>query len=189
MIRTGHPTIGESRLRGNGRGKHTSSCSRQRTGRPSNRGTRRNERRDESHACTGPNWTILAAVQPDEDPPTPSVNAMSAGQTRPRGTAANSTPITSFFGVQQGNEVQPKITIAAMEFDKGAGKLGPVPNWFDRLVCRFSAHDWWALAYPPARRWECHRCGVIVEDAPTSTPDRRRVPRDRANKAGGQTRT
>jgi len=76
-----------------------------------------------------------------------------------------------------------------MEFDKGAGKLGPVPNWFDRLVCRLSSHDWWALAYPPARRWECHRCGVIVEDVPTSTPDRRRVPRDRANKAGGQTRT
>jgi hypothetical protein len=189
MIRTGHPTIGESRLRGNGRGNDTSSCSRQRPGRSSNGGTGRNEMRAESHDCTGPNWTIRTAGRPHADPPTPSVKAMSAGRTRPWGTAANSTPITSLFGVQQGNEVQPKITIAAMEFDKGAGKLGPVPNWFDQLVCRFSSHDWWALAYPPARRWECHRCGVIVEDAPTSTPDRRRVPRDRANKAGGPTRT
>ena len=40
-------------------------------------------------------------------------------------------------------------------------------RWAKRLVCRYSSHDWWALAYPPARRWECHRCGAIVEEAAT----------------------
>lgn len=33
-----------------------------------------------------------------------------------------------------------------------------------RLVCRLTVHDWWALGYPPARRWECHRCGCIREE-------------------------
>jgi hypothetical protein len=37
-------------------------------------------------------------------------------------------------------------------------------RWAKRLVCRYFSHDWWALAYPPARRWECHRCGAIVEE-------------------------
>ena len=63
-----------------------------------------------------------------------------------------------------------------------------VPNWFEKAVCRLSSHDWWALTYPPARRWECHRCGVIREEAATSLPERRKVPRDRADKAGGPSR-
>lgn len=32
-----------------------------------------------------------------------------------------------------------------------------------RWLCILTAHDWFALAYPPARRWECLRCGKIVE--------------------------
>ena len=35
-----------------------------------------------------------------------------------------------------------------------------------RQVCRLAGHDWWALAYPPCRRSECTRCGLIVEEAP-----------------------
>ena len=38
-------------------------------------------------------------------------------------------------------------------------------RWARQFVCRHAVHDWWALAYPPARRWECHRCGVIMEEA------------------------
>jgi hypothetical protein len=41
---------------------------------------------------------------------------------------------------------------------------GEMGRWPKRLVCRFFSHDWWALAYPPARRWECHRCGAMVEE-------------------------
>lgn len=37
------------------------------------------------------------------------------------------------------------------------------------LICRLIGHDVWALAYPPARRWECHRCHLIHEEAPTAT--------------------
>jgi hypothetical protein len=47
-----------------------------------------------------------------------------------------------------------------------------------RTVCNLVSHDMFALAYPPARRWECTRCGLIVEDAPTSKADRRRFPRE-----------
>jgi hypothetical protein len=65
----------------------------------------------------------------------------------------------------------------AMESSKGGGKLRGVSGVFNRLVCRYAAHDWWALAYPPARRWECRRCGRIIEEAPILTPDRRRQPR------------
>ena len=36
-----------------------------------------------------------------------------------------------------------------------------------RLLCILTAHDWHALAYPPARRWECARCHQIIEDQPT----------------------
>ena len=36
-----------------------------------------------------------------------------------------------------------------------------------RLMCILTAHDWHALAYPPARRWECMRCHQIIEDQPT----------------------
>lgn len=50
-----------------------------------------------------------------------------------------------------------------------------VHRLLDRVVCRYSTHDWWALAYPPARRWECRRCGLIAEEAPSSLPERRRV--------------
>ncbi len=41
-------------------------------------------------------------------------------------------------------------------------------HWAREFVCRHASHDWWALAYPPARRWECHRCGSIVEEAAQS---------------------
>ncbi len=47
-----------------------------------------------------------------------------------------------------------------------------------KAVCSLASHDLFALAYPPARRWECTRCGVILEDAPTSKADRRRFPRE-----------
>jgi len=36
-----------------------------------------------------------------------------------------------------------------------------------RLLCALTAHGWFALAYPPARRWECTRCHLIIEDRPT----------------------
>jgi len=74
-----------------------------------------------------------------------------------------------------------------MEAPGGHGTIAVVSRWFDRLVCRYATHDWWSLAYPPARRWECRRCGTIVEEAPTSTPDRRRTPRDKTKPASGPT--
>jgi hypothetical protein len=43
-----------------------------------------------------------------------------------------------------------------------------VARRLSRIVCRMTTHDWWAVAYPPARRWECHRCGRIVEEAPST---------------------
>jgi hypothetical protein len=115
------------------------------------------------------------------------MGSMSSNHARQWGSATNSKPTTSFFGVQQENNVQPKITNGAVDRHKGTGKVGSVITWCNRQVCRLSSHDFWALAYPPARRWECHRCGVIVEDAPTHAllPERRRVPRHRAHKAGG----
>jgi len=36
-----------------------------------------------------------------------------------------------------------------------------------KVLCRVVGHDLWALAYPPARRWECHRCTQIFEEAST----------------------
>lgn len=77
-----------------------------------------------------------------------------------------------------------------MDKQKGTSTLNTVSHWCNRLICRLSSHDLWVLAYPPARRSECHRCGLIVEDVPTHLlkPERRRVPRDRANEAGGPTR-
>ena len=60
-----------------------------------------------------------------------------------------------------------------------------VHRLLDRVVCRYSTHDWWALAYPPARRWECRRCGLIAEEAPSSLPERRRVRRDRSDHVRG----
>lgn len=70
---------------------------------------------------------------------------------------------------------------------EGEGANSMAPGWFDRLVCRYASHDWWSLAYPPARRWECRRCGVIVEEAPISRPDRRRTPRDKTKRTNGPT--
>src|SRR5258708_34287369 len=66
-----------------------------------------------------------------------------------------------------------------MEAREGDGTISVVSRWFERLVCRYGSHDWWSLAYPPARRWECRRCGLILEEAPTSKPDRRSSPRDK----------
>jgi hypothetical protein len=74
---------------------------------------------------------------------------------------------------------------AAMDSADGDGRLANVPKLLDRVVCRYSSHDWWALAYPPARRWECRRCGAIVEEAPSSVPDRRRVRREPTKRAKG----
>jgi len=78
-----------------------------------------------------------------------------------------------------------QFTWPAVEFEDRTGKLRVVPTWFGRLVCHYTSHDWWCLAYPPARRWECHRCGIILEEAPTSMPDRRRVPRDEVKWGSG----
>jgi hypothetical protein len=62
-----------------------------------------------------------------------------------------------------------------------------VPKATSRLICRYTTHDWWALAYPPARRWECRRCGKIVEEAPSKVPVRVKLPilRGRRNQIGG----
>lgn len=67
---------------------------------------------------------------------------------------------------------------ADMESAEATDRLANVPRFLDRVVCRYSSHDWWALAYPPTRRWECHRCGAIVEETTSARPDRRRVPRE-----------
>jgi hypothetical protein len=80
------------------------------------------------------------------------------------------------------------MRLAAMESAVGTGRLTVVPRFLDRVVCRYSSHDWWALAYPPARRWECRRCGSIVEEAPSLLPDRRKAPRDKTKRANGPTR-
>lgn len=41
---------------------------------------------------------------------------------------------------------------------RGGGFVG-------RLVCRITdTHNWYALNYPPAGRWECERCGALHED-------------------------
>ena len=72
-----------------------------------------------------------------------------------------------------------------MEASGAGSSKSIVSRWLGQLVCRHAAHDWWALAYPPARRWECRRCGQIVEEAPTSMPDRRRVPRDKTKRVNG----
>ena len=82
------------------------------------------------------------------------------------------------------DEMHP-IAWPAMESPKGAGTISVVPRWFERLVCRYGSHDWWSLAYPPARRWECRRCGLIVEESSTSKPDRRATPRDKTRPTTG----
>lgn len=82
------------------------------------------------------------------------------------------------------DEGQP-IAWPAMESPKGGGPFSALSRWFERLVCRYGSHDWWSLAYPPARRWECLRCGLIVEEAATSLPDRRRTVRDKTRPTTG----
>ncbi len=77
------------------------------------------------------------------------------------------------------------IAWPGMESPKGGGTISAVSRWFERLVCRYGSHDWWSLAYPPARRWECRRCGLILEEASTSKPDRRSTPRDKTRPATG----
>lgn len=59
------------------------------------------------------------------------------------------------------------IGVPVVFMDIDGGKMGVVRQRLSRAMCRLSAHDWWAVAYPPARRWQCHRCGAIAEDAPT----------------------
>jgi hypothetical protein len=83
------------------------------------------------------------------------------------------------------NDDELPLAWPTVESSKGGGTLSSVHRWFDRLVCRYGSHDWWSLAYPPARRWECLRCGVIVEEASSALPDRRRAPRDTTRPAAG----
>lgn len=58
------------------------------------------------------------------------------------------------------------------------------------LVCRLSVHDLWAVSYPPARRWECRRCGAILEEAPwVPAPEVVEDPTtDRGSEASGSSR-
>jgi hypothetical protein len=79
------------------------------------------------------------------------------------------------------------IVSADMDSVGPDSKLTLVPQGLKKYVCRLTSHDWWALAYPPARRWECHRCGVIVEDAPSPLPDPSRVPRTGLKRENRQT--
>jgi hypothetical protein len=62
-------------------------------------------------------------------------------------------------------------------------KLAAVSRRFRRLICRYSAHDWYALAYPPARRSECLRCGMIVEEVPFAGSEHGRQPRVESDRA------
>ena len=75
---------------------------------------------------------------------------------------------------------------ADMESSGAVDRLANVSRIMDRVVCRYSSHDWWALTYPPARRWECHRCGAIAEETTSALPDRRRVPREPTKGAFGR---
>jgi hypothetical protein len=68
------------------------------------------------------------------------------------------------------SEIKP-IVSADMDSAGTVSKMTVVPQGFKKYICRLTSHDWWALAYPPARRWECHRCGVIVEEAPAPLPE------------------
>jgi hypothetical protein len=73
--------------------------------------------------------------------------------------------------------VRQEFTFVAKESGEANTKLRAVAGRFPNLICRYSTHDWFALAYPPARRWECLRCGVIREEAPSFVPNPRPVPR------------
>jgi hypothetical protein len=89
------------------------------------------------------------------------------------------------FGPNPPDDEMHPIAWPDMEPRKGGGAISVVSRWFERQVCRYGSHDWWSLAYPPARRWECRRCHLIVEEAATSLPDRRRLPRDKTRPAAG----
>ena len=107
-------------------------------------------------------------------------------RTRGRQNSSLNSDSYAWTNVDGGSELLKEEFIqSALDSWSGTDKLQVVPSAFNRAVCRFASHDWWALSYPPARRWECHRCGSIVEDVPTSLPDRRRVPRDPVKKANG----
>lgn len=107
------------------------------------------------------------------------------GREDPMHNSANSTESGTADGLHSRKQ---EFTHAAMDSLGDLGKLTVVPSALDRAICRFASHDWWALSYPPARRWECHRCGTIMEEAPTSLPDRRKVPRDPIHKSNGTDR-
>lgn len=79
------------------------------------------------------------------------------------------------------------IVSADMDSVGPESKLTLVPQSLKQYICRLTSHDWWALAYPPARRWECHRCGVIIEDAPSPLADPSRVPRTGRKRENRQT--
>lgn len=73
--------------------------------------------------------------------------------------------------------VRQEFTFVAKETRGANSKLSSVTRRLHSLMCRYSSHDWFALAYPPARRWECLRCGVIVEEPTDVVLPRRTVPR------------
>jgi hypothetical protein len=100
-----------------------------------------------------------------------------------RRAARKSSAMTLANGRKMSDSLKQEFTHSDVDSLMSAGTLHVVPSALDRAICRIGSHDWWALAYPPARRWECHRCGTIVEDAPTSLPDRRRVQRDPITKS------
>jgi hypothetical protein len=84
--------------------------------------------------------------------------------------------------------VRQEFTFVAKETQGANSKLGFVTGRFHSLICRYASHDWFALAYPPARRWECLRCGVIVEEPTEVVVPRPSVPRVGTNQADRPTR-
>jgi len=73
----------------------------------------------------------------------------------------------------------------ATQLDVPPGTFNDVIKLMERAICSCVSHDLWALSYPPARRWECHRCGLIIEDVSTAQMDRRRFPRDKTRNTSG----
>jgi hypothetical protein len=86
------------------------------------------------------------------------------------------------------DSVRQEFTFVAEVSGGATSKLESVTRRFHSIICRYSTHDWFALAYPPARRWECLRCGVIVEEAAAAAPARRPVPRVGTKQADRPTR-
>jgi hypothetical protein len=102
-----------------------------------------------------------------------------------RNSPGNDTRLTVDEALIRGARHRLPSACAAIESADEGGTMTAVRRLLDRVVCRYSTHDWWALAYPPARRWECRRCGLIAEEAPSSLPERRRVRRDRTKNVNG----